>query len=404
MPHSAIFTTLLAVCATPLTATAPAAVCIWDSDTLADELRGIPDAFALISGRWFRHSKPYYRARIARIPAELEKAPGKLALYDDLAVAHEYLGDDAKAIEVMRAKGRQLAKAGGADSANKDQQYRYHANLGTFYAHAALRGRLDNGFERALAELEKALEINPEAHFGRERFQVDLIRYALAAKKDPSVWAKHNFLTWSGYKLEKRYWSGRIVRASFTAKQKEIAKDKKATWKAAYTAVAGMLRFGGIEGGELYRVLGDLFVIRQDLHLAWWAYRRAEERGHPAKTQLQKARKSIERHWVETKKHVRAARRKLVIPTDALYRRVRENAKAWRGAFAKLEAEAIEAGKDVTKDDVLRSLLKHADRRVPALRVGGTLTTGRRANTLREGKNKLQKAREAQRAPGNKRK
>ena len=358
-----------------------ATTCIWDSDTLADELRGIPDAFSLISGRWVRHSDAYYRARLANLPALLDKAPARLALYDDLAVAHEYLGDDAKAIEVMRRKGKQLAK-----TPNKEQQYRYHANLGTFYAHAALRGRLAKGFERALSELDKALEINPEAHFGRERFQVDLIRYALAAKQDPTLWTKHSFLTWSGYQIEKRYWSGRMARTSFTAKHREIAKKKKATWQQAYTAVAGMLRFGGIEGGELYRCLGDLFMIRQDLHLAWWAYRRAEERGHPARAQLAVARKSIERHWRETKKHVRAAR-SLQVPTERIYGSVRANAKAWRAAFAKAEARAIEAKRDVSKDEQLRALVNEADRLVPAPKIGSRGTRRAGSKSRREAKN-----------------
>lgn len=34
--------------------------CIWDSDTLDTELRGLPDAFDLIVGRWHRHSDAYY--------------------------------------------------------------------------------------------------------------------------------------------------------------------------------------------------------------------------------------------------------------------------------------------------------------------------------------------------------
>ena len=29
--------------------------CYWDSDTLDTELRGLPDAFDLVVGRWHRH-------------------------------------------------------------------------------------------------------------------------------------------------------------------------------------------------------------------------------------------------------------------------------------------------------------------------------------------------------------
>lgn len=33
----------------------PAAPCLWESDTFNTELRGLPDAFDLVVGRWHRH-------------------------------------------------------------------------------------------------------------------------------------------------------------------------------------------------------------------------------------------------------------------------------------------------------------------------------------------------------------
>ncbi|MCB9917029.1 MAG: hypothetical protein H6832_01340 [Planctomycetes bacterium] len=338
--------------------------CLWDKDTLADELRGLPGHFELVSGRWFRHSDAYYRKRIDTIPALLEKQPNAFELYDDLAVAYEFLGNDGEAVRVMRDKGAALAKL---DEAPKDARYRYHANLGTFYVHGALRGKLD-GFERALSELEKALVINPDAHFGRERFQVDLIRYAMAARENPGLWSEHDFLTWSGYALKDAEWSRVLSYPSFTVKARVIPKreGKQATWQEAYTAVAGMLRFGGLEGAELYRALGDLYVVHGDLHLAWWAFHRAEEAGHPAKARLRKARASIEFHWKQANKEVRAG---VPIPTDADYRAVRDNAKRWRAAFVAAEETALDEGLDPSDQDVLSGLLDRANRDVPALEV-----------------------------------
>ena len=41
--------------------------CIWASDTLDTELRGLPRSFDPIVGRWRRHSDAYYQERVARL-------------------------------------------------------------------------------------------------------------------------------------------------------------------------------------------------------------------------------------------------------------------------------------------------------------------------------------------------
>src|SRR5690606_14874135 len=119
--------------------------CLWDSDTLDTELRGLPDAFDLVIGRWHRHSEAYYEARVAKLAS---KTSMELADYDDLAVAYEHLQRRDDAIAVMAKKSEALAV-----TPDKEHQYRYHANLGTFYAHAGK-------FVAALVELRQAIAIN----------------------------------------------------------------------------------------------------------------------------------------------------------------------------------------------------------------------------------------------------
>ena len=63
-----------------------------------------------------------------------------------------------------------------------------------------------------------------------------------------------------------------------------------------------MLRFGGLEGPELYRSLAELFLAKQHLNLAWWALERAVERGHPAADLLRAGQRGIEKHWQEARK------------------------------------------------------------------------------------------------------
>ena len=55
--------------------------------------------------------------------------------------------------------------------------YETRANLGTFYIHA---GELEQGVE----QIELAIEINPDAHFGREIYQKHLVNYVLTRKVD----------------------------------------------------------------------------------------------------------------------------------------------------------------------------------------------------------------------------
>ncbi len=135
--------------------------CIWDRDTLQMERSRFPSALELITGKFRRHSPEYYQWRIADRLAKLETDPTSLPLLDDLAVAYEKTGDTAKAIEIMERK-EQLAPG----------KYETAANLGTFFVHA---GDLESG----LKWIRRAIEINPDAHFGREVVQQHVVEFLI---------------------------------------------------------------------------------------------------------------------------------------------------------------------------------------------------------------------------------
>jgi tetratricopeptide (TPR) repeat protein len=311
--------------------------CLWDSDTLDTELRGLPEAFDLIIGKWHRHSDTYYQDRVAKLTA---KPTLSFADYDDLAVAYEHLDKRDKAVEVMSSKANALAA-----KPDEEHQYRYHANLGTFYAH-------DGKYEDALRELRTAVEINPNAHFGREVFQIELIEYVVAAKKDPAVWGLSSSLRHAGYNVP-------FMVARDAINVGSGRNDKRAlNWDVAHKALAGMLRFGGLEGAELYRGLGELYLSKEHLNLAWWAYGRAIERGHPAAAGLEAVRKAIESHWNEARSHKNTGH---VNPTKGDYSKTRIAANEWLARFQAAEAEAIARGEDVRSDAALKSLLDVAN-------------------------------------------
>src|SRR5262245_47727113 len=96
-----------ALCAAALfTQAAPSDACLWDLDTLLMERQRFPSALELITGKFLRHSEAFYRWRIQDRLPRITADPGKLALYDDLAVAYEKTGDQGNAIAIMLIKER----------------------------------------------------------------------------------------------------------------------------------------------------------------------------------------------------------------------------------------------------------------------------------------------------------
>lgn len=177
---------LIAICS-------PALACLNDRDSLAMEARRFPDAAQIIVGRFDRNPAKYYELRIDRL---LAKGSLSLGEHDDLAVAYDRIGKDDLAVRVIEAK-RKLMLAGEAD---KLDWYRYHANLGTFQAHrwllqGARADRIDE-MKGAIRNIERAIELNPDAHFGREAVQFDIMRWTVAVKTGVT---KKPFVEWLGY-------------------------------------------------------------------------------------------------------------------------------------------------------------------------------------------------------------
>lgn len=158
--------------------------CLWDSDTLAMEAKGKLDLVDAITGRFPRNPALYYQLRLQRVEREIKAEPGTLELYDDAGVACDRLGKGEEAIRWMARKKSVLDSLHTNDPGIKEHWYRYFANLGTFEIHKWFReGRQKERIgeaERARDHIAKAIEINPEAHFGRERIQLIAMEWAIA--------------------------------------------------------------------------------------------------------------------------------------------------------------------------------------------------------------------------------
>ncbi|MBX7135446.1 MAG: hypothetical protein K1X67_22490 [Fimbriimonadaceae bacterium] len=156
--------------------------CRWDSDTLEFEARQLPDVVQTIAGRFDRNPPLYYEMRLARVSKEVLSNPKNLNLYDDAGVACDVLGKYDDAIRWMERK--QKVMLGLPDTAEKkEHEYRYFANLGTFEAHRWFADGADREklleLKQAEAHVLKAIEINPDAHFGRELVQAKVLHWII---------------------------------------------------------------------------------------------------------------------------------------------------------------------------------------------------------------------------------
>lgn len=139
-------------------AMAHAYACMWDSDTLADEKKKKPEIAEIIFGT----SKELPDVpRLQKRIAELKSNPreNEAAWWNDLAGAYLRLGQPQEAANLLEPVLKSF-----------DSDYGIHANLGTAYH---LLGR----YQDAEKEIARDLEINPDAHFGLEKYHLALLQY-----------------------------------------------------------------------------------------------------------------------------------------------------------------------------------------------------------------------------------
>ena len=155
-----------------------------DSDSLATQAQKFPDTLRVITGRFERNPPLFYQMRIRRSLAQLKKNPREFGLYDDIAVAYDRLHRDDEALQIMAKKRALLPPFDAKNAKMKEAWYRYFANAGTFRAHRYLGAKSQNIKEMQTARdfIKRAIEIKPNAHFGREKYQLLAMDWILAPK------------------------------------------------------------------------------------------------------------------------------------------------------------------------------------------------------------------------------
>lgn len=214
--------------------------CLWDSDTIQMERSRFPSTLELITGKFLRHSPEFYQWRIANRLKRLENDPKNLQLLDDLAVAYDKVGQQKKAIEIG-LKTDQI----------QPNRYETLANLGTFYIHAGQ-------FQEGLKYIDRAIAINPNAHFGREIFQKYLVEYIIECRKNVSNQLPLKLHPSAVNNDEK--WKSPSSFMSFV-KQKmapDATKVDAELRQKTLTGILGIMKFGKHDSPIILEVLADV--------------------------------------------------------------------------------------------------------------------------------------------------
>ncbi len=210
--------------------------CLWDNDTIASESARFPEVIDIISGNFPRHSREFHQWRIDRAKELIAKTPAELPPYDDLAVSQHKLGDHVSAIETMETKNRIQSAI-----------YETYSNTGTFLIYTG-------DLPKSLDFIKKALSINPNAHFGREKYQLWLVEWIMAGKPDleespgPSEIQEFKPYGFAAFVLTKQPVMARQVMTP------ELRFE-------ATRGVLGMMRFADFDNPALLEALGDLLIL-----------------------------------------------------------------------------------------------------------------------------------------------
>jgi len=150
------------------------------------------------------------------------------------------------------------------DKTGKEAWYRYYANDGTFRVHRFLKSgaKLSSigDLRLAQAEIHRALQIKPNAHWGREKYQLAVMDWMIAARTVKTSDTLAEF-------LEKRFnWTEDYGRGPLPKERREAAQGLAglivlgAAWRSAdiFDALAGALRHRSTIG------LSHLCLLRCD--------------------------------------------------------------------------------------------------------------------------------------------
>src|SRR3954463_15968602 len=162
--------------------------CIWDAVTLKEERARRPNLAQAVEGQQNQANDiAGLRVKIQKLEASPQDSAEWL---NELAGSYLRIGEPRRAVALLEPALNRFPT-----------NYGVHANLGTAY-------HLLGDYKAAEREIAKDLEINPQAHFGLERYHLALLQYLVrdlkyqqdhvyldewseAFTQDSAVWMSH---------------------------------------------------------------------------------------------------------------------------------------------------------------------------------------------------------------------
>lgn len=279
-------TRLVVILALAIGLTASTLACIWDGETLSTEKKRSPDMAQLILGSAPAPPDPGpLRARITQLKANPRETEANW--WNDLAGAHLRLGQAREAAELLAPV-----------AAKFPNDYGIHANLGTAYH---LLGR----YAEAEKEIARDLEINPDAHFGLEKYHLALLQYLVR----DSEFQKTNVYVheWSSLFMEEpitpfTFRHAPILPAAVSGETNRPAYLEKWDLASDTKFEEGVRYMASLNPREpaCFVMLGIACLYKRNYNLGGLAFEHAIKLGSPQAAQLKLWVGSIERHVGES--------------------------------------------------------------------------------------------------------
>ena len=281
--------------------------CLWDRDTIRDELQTKASTYDLIMGQFPHHGDAYYHIRIREILAKVKAKIATLQDENDLAVALIRVEQFDKAKAIL-ARHHQLAPG----------SYEVNSNVGILH-------KKTGNFVEAHRYIAKALQIKPAGHMGLGDWYLKRIAFSRDFEGKGKPVPEKNFL-------------GEAY-ADFQPHPRPKKKDQAMVRRGEF---AMKLIRNDRHFADAYLVSGDLLWDYGDLNLALRAYFRAEELGHPNKKELTRRIDAIINHWKlgSVKEPDRAALR---MQQRAKFYAERKQVERWLAEFERAEEAALKS-------------------------------------------------------------
>lgn len=317
-----------------------ATACLWDSDTLANELeQGGASVIDLILHQYPSHGGAYHENRAATARRALAAGPDE-AHSRDLAAALLRLDDAPGA----------LAELEEIERANPSA-YETLASKGVVLARM---GRL----QESLEYLKKALQQRPEGHPGSGDYFARMVDYELRRRASPKHPPEADFLG-RGYETLQ---PDPRPDAAFLPVMPDLDKVKafiqeEPCFPDAYVVM------GDVLAGHVVRFYES--GGRMDLNLALWSYVRALQLGHPHPSAIRARIGEVFNHWRASLSHKFSS---LYVEDvdgaiDGITRQL-ELAASWQPAFHRIEAELLKSQGSAPFEEIERVMITRGLHRV----------------------------------------